>query len=195
MNFKKSVLLVALCAALLSGYTAVTAARQRELSDSVVRLHIRAASDSEEDQALKEAVRDRLIGELFSGELPESRARALEFIEENIGEVERLARDELSSRGCGYDVKAYIARESFDTCFYEDFTLPAGEYTALRVDIGGGGGKNWFCVMYPPVCLPAAGLSAGQAFGGFRIVTREPQKIRVRLKLLEWIADIRRALA
>ena len=194
MNFRKSILLVVISLAILSGYAAAVCVNQREIAAEVVRLHIRAASDSAEDQRLKEAVRDRLLKDFFSEELPSDRAQAVTVLFEGLERIEYLARDELALQGCDAEVRAYLTAEYFDTGYYDGFTLPAGKYTALRVDIGPAEGKNWFCVMYPPVCMPASGLSPAKAFGRFKMVTKEPSKLKIGFKVLEWVGDLKRLL-
>ena len=129
--------------------------RLEQLRGSVLRLHILAESDSPEDQQLKLRVRDAL---LESGIFEE--ARSLEDAEEtaleNIRRIEETAEKTLREQGCGLPVSASIADVEFDERVYGDITMPAGEYRALQVKIGSAQGHNWWCVMYPPLCLPAA---------------------------------------
>lgn len=126
----------------------------RDLSRSVVRLHIIANSDTECDQELKLAVRDRLLdrfGELFS-ECPDASA-ALQAANANLDLIESVAADEISRRGFGYSVSAETGRFPFPTKVYGDVRLPSGSYNAVRVKIGSAAGHNWWCVMYPPLCF------------------------------------------
>ena len=192
MNFRKSILLVLISIAILSGYAAAVCVNQREIAAEVVRLHIRAASDSAEDQRLKEAVRDRLLKDFFCDGLPKDREEALGVLYCGLERIEELARKELAEYGCYADVKVYITSEYFATGYYDGFTLPAGKYTALRVDIGPAEGKNWFCVMYPPVCMPASGLSPAKAFGKFKMVTSEPSSLKIGFKVLEIVGGLRK---
>lgn len=124
---------------------------------SVLRLHILANSDSEADQALKLYVRDRILeldetifgsAEDLSG-AEENARRALPLIEE-------AANAALRQRGSGDTAHAELTHMYFTTREYDTFTLPAGYYDAVRVTIGEGKGHNWWCVLYPPLCLPAA---------------------------------------
>ena len=126
----------------------------RDLSRSVVRLHIIANSDTECDQELKLAVRDRILdrfGELFS-ECPDASA-ALKAANANLDLIESVAADEISRRGFGYSVSAETGRFPFPTKVYGDVRLPSGSYNAVRVKIGSAKGHNWWCVMYPPLCF------------------------------------------
>lgn len=127
------------------------------IRDQVFRLHILANSDSEEDQSCKLAVRDRLLREgefLFGGAQSETEAAALAA--EALPRLQAVAQDEVFRQGYDYPVRVEVARCSFNTRVYEETTLPAGEYEALRVILGDGAGHNWWCVMFPPMCLPAA---------------------------------------
>lgn len=128
-----------------------------ELRNSVLRLHILANSDSESDQQLKLMVRDALLersDDIFGD------ADTLESAEENVREklslIVEIAEETLAEHGCTDKVNAELADMYFDQRSYGDITMPAGEYTALRVTIGSAQGHNWWCVMYPPLCIPAA---------------------------------------
>lgn len=174
-----------------------------QIRQEVLRLHILANSDSDADQALKLRVRDAVLdatGSLFSaaGTLEEAQAAA----EENLPAIEAVARRVLEEEGCSYPVKAELTRMYFNTREYgEDTTLPAGEYQALRLSIGEAKGKNWWCVMFPPICIPAA-AEAGeeaqaveadgegqQALRDIRALNEEPH-FRLSFALVEWLEGI-----
>ncbi len=128
-----------------------------QLRESVLRLHILADSDSEEDQRLKLCVRDALLersGELFgeADDLESAEEAALEALPEIVD----IAEDTLRAQGCDSPVRAYLADMEFDERVYGNITMPAGKYRALRIEIGEAKGHNWWCVMYPPLCIPAA---------------------------------------
>lgn len=124
------------------------------LADSVIRLHVIANSDREYDQKLKLKVRDAVL-EKFGNELDTyegidySRAE----IEKNLELIEKCAKDVIDSSGYDYDVKASLGKSDFPTKTYGDVTLPAGTYEALKIEIGKAEGKNWWCVMFPPLCF------------------------------------------
>ena len=125
------------------------------LRGSVLRLHILANSDSEQDQRLKLMVRDELLESgIFSGVsgLEEAEAAAAE----NLSVIESRAENVLRSQGCTDRVTAELVDADFGERVYGDITMPAGRYRALRIKIGKAEGHNWWCVMYPPLCLPAA---------------------------------------
>ncbi|MDO4862876.1 MAG: stage II sporulation protein R [Ruminococcus sp.] len=125
------------------------------LRGSVLRLHILAESDSERDQTLKLRVRDAL---LESGILEgaDSLAEAEAVAADRLPDIERIAETVLRANGCDLPVEAELADTEFDVRTYGDITMPAGTYRALRVKIGSAQGHNWWCVMYPSLCVPAA---------------------------------------
>ncbi len=129
----------------------------REIQEDVLRLHILANSDSEEDQAVKLKVRDRILlesGELFNTVGDKSSAQ--EKAAENTDKVEQIAKEVLAEEGFSYPVTAKVTRQFFDTRVYDGFTMPAGWYDSLQVVLGEGEGRNWWCVLYPPLCISAA---------------------------------------
>lgn len=122
-----------------------------------LRLHILAASDSEADQNVKLLVRDRLLetgADIFSAST-DSR-EAAEKIEKNKDVLIAAANAVLEENGCSYTADIIIEEEYFETREYGDIRLPAGVYKACKVILGDGEGHNWWCVMFPPLCLPAA---------------------------------------
>jgi len=125
--------------------------------EDTIRLHILANSDSTEDQELKLAVRDRLLeeyGEMLNNGGSFDEAKIL--IERMLPEIEIKATKWIRELGFDFKVKATLTVEWYETREYADFALPAGYYTSLRVIIGEGEGKNWWCVMYPPLCTEIA---------------------------------------
>lgn len=125
------------------------------LRGRVLRLHILANSDSEEDQRLKLLVRDELLRSgYFSGAADLSEAEAI--VQERLGDIEDTAEDVLRENGCTDSVTAELETTDFTDRVYGDITMPSGEYKALRIKIGKAEGHNWWCVMYPPLCIPAA---------------------------------------
>lgn len=163
----------------------------------VLRLHILANSDSDADQAMKLALRDRLLsecGDLFA-ETADYDA-ALAQAQENLPALEAAARRELAELGCALPVTVRLAPADFDTRRYGDVTLPAGRYTALQVTIGKGEGHNWWCVCYPNLCIPAASQTkdVGRALSGedADIVTQSDRYI-LRFKIVEWYQALKAA--
>lgn len=155
------------------------------LQHDVLRLHILADSDSEEDQNLKLKVRDRLLAEsenLFQGceTLDEMKERAVEKQET----IRLLAQDVLTENGCDDEVSVQLVQMEFDTREYEEITMPAGYYDALRILIGKAEGHNWWCVMYPPLCLPVSEPEAYFDTDTVEIL-EQPQKYEVKFKCAE----------
>ena len=118
------------------------------------RIHIRADDNSDEAQKVKYLVRDDIVAYLtpIAAE-SETKAEAEDKIRDRIQEVERVATNALRSRGYSYGARASIRKESFPTRVYDGYTLPAGEYSALIIELGSGKGDNWWCVVYPPLCF------------------------------------------
>ena len=192
-------LLIGLAVFLISGGLALRT--QTRLADRVVRLHVLANSDGEEDQALKLLVRDRVLAqatELLTQ--AKDRTEAETLLREELPELEALAVRELRANGCAYPVTAELTDTEFPTREYDGFTLPAGEYLALRVVIGEGAGRNWWCVVFPPLCtaasadVPAAALSAGLSEEQVGLITEEGQGYVLKSKLLEFWGEVQTAL-
>ncbi|MBQ2739676.1 MAG: stage II sporulation protein R [Oscillibacter sp.] len=192
-------LLVGLIAALM--WSVGTVRTRQEISDKVVRLHVLANSDSEEDQALKYRVRDAVLGRLTAlMRTSEDRSQAEGIIRGQLLELEELARQEITAAGYDYPVTAQLQELDFPTREYESFTLPAGEYLALQLVIGEGAGQNWWCVVFPPLCtaaaaeVPASALAAGFSEEEVRFITEEEGYV-LKFKALEWLEALKEKLA
>lgn len=125
-----------------------------EISEDVFRLHILANSDSDEDQSLKLKVRDEVLEyteDLFNS--ASSKEEAEKIISDNLQSISNVAYRTLLENGYDYTVTAEITNMYFTTRYYESYTLPSGMYDALRITIGEGEGHNWWCVMYPSICI------------------------------------------
>lgn len=192
------VLMVAAALVLMSGALALQT--QDQLADKVVRLHVLANSDSEEDQALKLRVRDRVLEratELLEQSADRQEAEAL--LRGNLLELENLAAEEIAAAGYDYPVTAELTDTTFPTREYDGFTLPAGEYLALRIVIGEGAGQNWWCVVFPPLCttasadVPASALAAGLTQEDVNLITEEPGYV-LEFKTVELWERLRAAL-
>lgn len=153
----KAMIIGAVLSLIITGFTAF-AEDCEEKPQEVLRLHILANSDSEEDQTLKYDLRDYMLTE-FSDVFGscESFEQSVYAATERRAEIEEKANKFVHSKGYDYNVKCEVAKTYFTTRKYENVTLPAGEYTAVRLLIGNAEGRNWWCVMFPPLCLPAAG--------------------------------------
>ena len=175
---------------------------QRELADSVIRFHVIANSDSQEDQALKLAVRDRVLAQaetLYPADATLSEAQSA--LEGHLSALAAAGQAVVEERGYDYPVTAQLTDCWFPTKEYEGFALPAGNYTALRVTIGEGRGKNWWCVAFPPLCLGAASETVDQALeaghftpGQGALVTGDGEGYVLKFKAMEWLGRLQGAL-
>ena len=125
-----------------------------EVADKLIRFHVIANSDSEEDQALKLKVRDRIIDKMSSKlENVDNLDEARKILNSSIEEVNNIAKDVIIEEGFNYDVYTMLSNENFPDKIYGDYIFPQGNYEAYRVIIGSGEGQNWWCVMFPPLCF------------------------------------------
>ena len=125
-----------------------------DITGSVLRLHIRANSDTLSDQELKIKVRNRILEECggwFAS--AKSPAESAQIARNRLTEIQAIAEDEIARRGYHYPVTVTVGDARFPTRSYGNIILPAGKYQALQIAIGDGAGQNWWCVMYPPLCL------------------------------------------
>lgn len=171
-----------------------------EVRDGVLRLHITANSDSEEDQAVKLKVRDALLENgagIFDGSV--TAGDAAQRLSPRLRDMEKTADRVLAENGFAYSSRAYLVTEYFDTREYDGITLPAGKYTALRVALGTGEGKNWWCVMFPPLCLPAVTAADDDCFAvfagdGAKVVKAE-NGYKIKFRIVEtaerWLEKLR----
>ena len=131
----------------------------KDIASEVVRIHIRANSDSAEDQAVKLAVRDDITAYLTSKlEWCENKTDALRVLDGEKENLRYIAQKALEHNGYDYKVRVELKTESFPERTYDGYTFPAGEYDALMIYLGEGAGDNWWCVAFPPLCfLPGDG--------------------------------------
>lgn len=200
-------LMILLTILLFTSASALYARSTREsIAENVIRLHILANSDSPADQELKIKIRDRLLEkyrkELSSNEDIE-KTRAL--IYENLGNIKKTAEAAAREYGFDYTVNVYLAKDFFPTKKYADVTLPAGKYEALRVEIGKADGKNWWCVMFPPLCYADTDDSEAAAKSRERLeqllsgdcyclITKNTPDVKVKLKIIELWSTVKEKL-
>lgn len=177
----------------------------RSPEDVIVRFHVRANSDSEEDLALKYEVRDAVLAELADGlKTVEDDGAALRYIMQKLPDIRQAARAVVDEAGYDYTISAYIVREEFPIREYGELVLPAGTYRALRVDIGTAKGENFWCMLYPMMCYT---MDAGAVVDSEdteklaqaldeesyeKLFVKRDAKgdnVKVRLKILEWLQD------
>lgn len=166
-----------------------------EIRQQVLRLHVLANSDTEEDQQLKLKVRDAVIetaAGIFDGVRRETDAKSVAA--DHLEQINRAAQQAVYDAGYDYPVAACLTRMYFETREYDAGTMPAGMYDALRITIGKGAGKNWWCVAFPPLCVASATDNAADLSDVLsetqQEIVEKPQKYEVRFKLVEWMEDI-----
>lgn len=131
----------------------------RSLADNVIRLHVIANSNDSDDQELKYKVRDNVIAylEQFVSKYPvheQDLGKAEDYIKDNLDEINKIAQETVMEYGYDYVTDTSYGEFYFPVKQYDDFALPSGLYTALRIEIGQSSGENWWCVLYPPLCFP-----------------------------------------
>lgn len=164
-----------------------------EIRGDVLRLHVLANSDSEEDQQLKLLVRDALLEKgknIFDGSVTKENAE--EKIEKEKEALIKTAKKVIKENGFNYDVEITVTDEFFTTRTYENATLPAGKYKAVRVLIGESSGQNWWCVMFPPLCIPTAQPDMNLFFteDEIKLVESDP-RYEPRFKIIEIYENIK----
>ena len=165
-----------------------TAASVHALETGIIRLHVRAASDSTEDQTAKLTVRDAVLAHAAEWMPAESYGENLDALRDALPEICAAAEDALRDAGCSQSVTAEIRKEHFPARTYGSVTLPEGDYQALSIALDAGEGQNWWCVMYPGLCMPAAEEQSqlAQHFDrGTLSLTTEPERYVIRLKCVE----------
>ncbi len=143
------------------GLTVYSDTMQESLAQNVLRLHVLANSDSDADQALKLAVRDRLLSEsrtLFINCTTPEESKAV-FTKEK-ERLQKAAEAEIAAQGFSYPVSLSLEKTYFPTRYYDGIAFPAGDYDAVRVEIGSAEGQNWWCVMFPPLCFVDGSVSS-----------------------------------
>ena len=173
---------------------------EREIYDTVVRLHVLANSDTEADQALKLIVRDTVLAAASPYlEGCTTQAEAIAALTTHLAELETAAAATITAEGYAYPVTVLLGEEDYPTRTYESCAFPAGTYVSLRVCIGEAEGQNWWCCLFPPLCLSAATAKAdnedafiqvGLTKDQYGIITETGKtKYKVRFKLLEVLED------
>lgn len=153
--------------------------------DQLIRFHVLANSDSERDQALKYQVKDQVVS-YMQGQFANSQSieESREILVANMEEIANLAERTLQSEGSSDTVDVQYGRFDFPVKYYGDFSLPAGNYEAVRVVIGEGEGENWWCVLFPPLCFVDSGQGDSSQYS-----TSEPKKeIIISSRIGEWMA-------
>ena len=176
---------------------------EAQIYDTVVRLHVLANSDSEQDQALKLQVRDevlRVTGPMLKD--CKSRDEAVAVLQEHGDEIRDAAQAVVKAQGYDYPVSILLGKEQYPTRNYENCCFPGGTYVSMRVCIGEAEGQNWWCVLFPPLCLGAASaqdgdsnedafISVGLTGEQYKVITETDNvKYRIRFKVLEAVQEL-----
>lgn len=198
---KRRMLSISFCilAVLIMSGALALQTQQRQLSEKLIRLHVVARSDSEHDQEVKLSVRDAVLArtrEILDGcDDPRSALQGA------LTEIEAAAQEQLKSLGEDENVTVRLGKELFPTRDYETFSLPAGVYESLRVTIGEGVGHNWWCVVFPSICLTAsmdeleqAAQTAGFTDSEIKLITEAGDGFVLKFKLVELIQKLKNFL-
>ena len=197
-KFLKLIVIILLIAAAF--WLGTVAGDKQKIQDNLLRLHVIANSDSAEDQSLKLQVRDAITEKLESvmSEFKDIDS-AKAFLQENLDELQKVANDVLREAGNKCKAVVTLAKSAFPQRDYETFSLPAGVYESLRVTIGNGEGQNWWCVVFPSLCVSATtdgfedtAVSAGFSDRVAGTLTGKPQ-YRIRFFVLDcfgWVENL-----
>ena len=170
-----------------------------KLAGSIIRLHVLPNSNTNADQNLKLIVRNSVLakaGALIKG--AKTAGQAAQIIAQNLAQINQTAQQTVYDHGYTYTTKTVLDTSFFNTRYYTDFSMPAGEYNALRVTIGAGQGNNWWCVVFPPLCVNSAveqtaadhGLDQEQT----ELITSQQPEVKVKFKIIEIYQSIKNAL-
>lgn len=192
----RNMIVLSLCVLSLVYMISILSDKQ-QLNQQILRLHVVANSDSQADQAVKLQVRDAVLAvvdEVTAG--ADSKKEAQRLLEQNLTGLEAAADRVLEQAGSSDRAKVTLCQEAFTTREYDTFTLPAGVYDSLRITIGNGEGQNWWCVVFPSLCVPAAtdGVADTAAGAGFSdsltgsITGRGGYEVR--FFLLDWLGRL-----
>lgn len=194
-----AMIVVSLLAAGTLSLAAAMQQEQRVLAEKLVRLHVVANSDTEADQAEKLLVRDAVLE--VTEPLVQSAKDPRQALEKAIPEIKEAAEACLAANGSDRKVSVTLQKERFPTRYYESFALPAGVYPSLRVTIGAGEGKNWWCVAFPSVCfcataeeLETAAVSAGFTRDEVKLITENEDGYVLKFKIWELLCEVKAKL-
>jgi stage II sporulation protein R len=175
---------------------------EQKIYENLIRLHVIANSDSEEDQDLKLEVRDFILGDIanLTKDCKDVK-EAAEKIQAGLNDIETKAKDFINQKGYDYTIQTSLSTEVYPEKTYTDsngetFTFPSGKYQSLRIIIGEGKGKNWWCVLFPPLCLSGSKIEGELAVAGYtneqiKILKKDKSgKYVIRFKILEILSDL-----
>lgn len=155
---KKILKRMIICGILVSvGWSIFLISERKQLSNGLIRFHVVAHSDSKEDQAIKETVRDAVLNSIQTdlNKIADIQ-HAKEYLQANIPKIQKIVNHTLEELGFLGNSKVSLCKEQFDVRHYDTFSLPSGVYDSLRIVIGDGLGENWWCVSFPTLCIPTS---------------------------------------
>ena len=196
MKFEKILILMCVLVLCLAICNILPIHGEEKIYESVVRLHVLANSDSAEDQELKLKVRDAILAYTSPRVIDsKSREEAISILQTELDAIETIAAEVVKEQGYDYEVEVSLTLEDYPTRNYESMSFPSGQYISLRVLIGKAEGQNWWCVLFPPLCLSAASemaeneeafIAIGLNSDQYKIITEtENTTYYLRFKLLE----------
>lgn len=157
--FMRKIIKLAICTLLIfAAFQVLDLWQDRQvLKENLIRLHVVANSDSDFDQNIKLKVKDAIVNYLqpIMEKFPDKET-ATQYIQDNLSALQALSNEVLDSLGIKSRATVTLQQETFDTREYDTFSLPSGVYDSLRIEIGAAEGKNWWCVVFPSLCLPAS---------------------------------------
>ncbi|MDD7652591.1 MAG: stage II sporulation protein R [Candidatus Faecousia sp.] len=202
MKWIKRLLILVLAASVVTGGAGLLR-DQETLEEGLLRLHVVANSDAPEDQAVKLRVKDAVVSMLEETmEAMPTVEEAKAYLETHLPQIEETANRVLKELGSGLEAVVTFARERFPTREYDTFRLPAGVYQALRITIGAGEGHNWWCVLFPSLCVPAStqGFTAAAEASGMSqtlagTLAGDTTGYEIRFRLLDWLGEVKASFA
>lgn len=202
MKWIKRLLILVLAASVVTGGAGLLR-DQETLEEGLLRLHVVANSDAPEDQAAKLRVKDAVVSMLEETmEAMPTVEEARVYLETHLPQIEETANRVLKELGSGLEAVVTFARERFPTREYDTFRLPAGVYQALRITIGAGEGHNWWCVLFPSLCVPASTqdfTAAAEASGMSQTLAGTlagaTTGYEIRFRLLDWLGEVKASFA
>ena len=200
MKVSKWIAIFLLCATVCFALSiSLVQAEQQAISSKLIRFHVVANSDSKEDQQMKLRVRDEILRYLSENDDWRNRQETIEWISTHLDNIAAVGAQTLANDNVNHKVTVKLCFESYPQRQYDTFALPAGDYTSLRVEIGEGAGKNWWCVVYPAICMTKnqadfteEAACAGMTFKEVKLITSNEEHVKIKFKLLEWIEDLRK---
>ena len=171
---------------------AETSYQMEVVRDNTVRLHILANSNSQQDQAVKLQVRDALLEESENWfEDCNQKQDVLDVLQQRQDDIADICRQTLQQLNCQQDVTVSVDNEWCDTRDYTEFCMPCGNYDCIKIELGAGAGHNWWCVLYPQLCIASAGsIDAKDSYGenGVRVIDSE--NITISFKIVDWFYNL-----